>query len=713
MFRWRERKSQPNPDEGDPASRALEQLQEAIQLMQAGQPQPAVPLLDEVTVHLARVVQQEGRLDLSGQLASAYTHKASAAHQLGDPRAALATYDQAIAIYERLLLQEGQMQWSRTLAMTYTNKGHAATQLGSHRAAGALYQKAVVHYERLVEQEGRKDLAPLLARACLSAIRSMRLDGNRQDAEPLVERAASLGERLISQGGHDDLAPEVAVLYMDQALSLARRGDSLAGVKLYDRTLALRERLFQRTGDADLASAYLTKTVFVNLAEESKPAIALFERAITLYDRLVNQKGRKELAPNLATAYLDMALVMHLSGDLAAARPLFDSAVALYDRVIEQDGRQDLGPDRERAQRLRSELPPVGPKRMPSEEPPSDTPAEGGYQKTVVADASDALEGVRTSRKGPPMNPEDRKELLHRKLIELQDKAIALYERVVRREDCRHLTPLLGSAYLAKADRLLGEGNTQGALPLYEQGVGVLERVVNQHEDRDWLLPLAQGYRNQGRASDPRAALPILEHAIALLSPPTHSAEDPEPWPELGWAYHAKALALLGIGAKITARQAQDQALAIFERLVQTEGRLDLRPELELIRDHADFRAAEPEAPAPEEAAPEQAAPEEAMASEDVPPLTDEEEFPEPAPMPRKEKEVNRPEDLAMASLKEAIAVRQNGNPEAALPLFDDAISRFEHLVQKDGRRDLLPDLERARKSRRVALTLIDGAKHS
>jgi hypothetical protein len=196
--------------------------------------------------------------------------------------------------------------------------------------------------------------------------------------------------------------------------------------------------------------------------------------------------------------------------------------------------------------------------------------------------------------------------------------------------------------------------------------------------------------------------LPILEHAVALLSPPTQPEDDPEPWPELGWAYHVKSLALLGIGAKISAQQFHAQALAIFERLLREEGRLDLRPDLETIRDHASFHIEE----APPEMEAEQAAPPEGEPNFD-------EEGAEPAPQPRKEKEVNRPEDLAMASLREAIAVRQTGNPEAALSLFDDAISRFEHLVQHDGRRDLLPDLERARKSRTVALTLIDGARQS
>jgi tetratricopeptide (TPR) repeat protein len=682
MFKWRgdrKPKAQPISEEGDEATRALDQLHDAIGLLQSGQPQSALPVFEAVSQILERLVDKESRRDLTGELASAYTNQASAAHQLGDPKTALATYEKAIAIYERLLLQEGQMQWSRTLAMTYTNKGHAATQLGNHNSAASLYHKAVMHYERLVEQEGRKDLSALLARAYLSTIRSHRLDGNRQAADPMMDRAVTLAERLISQGGHDDLAPEVTVLYVDQALSLARRGDSLAGVKLYDRALALRERLLQRTGDPDLASAYLAKTVFLNLAEDAKPAIALFERAITLYDRLIHQKGRRELAPNLAAAYVDQAVVTGKNGDIVGARALFDKALALYQRTIDEDGRGDLAPDLERAQRLKSEFPAPPP---PTPTKPKAKPALAG---SGDADAFGSTEIIVVKATKPP---EDRAAILYNKLVESQEKAIDTYERLIRHESKHELAPLLGQAYLAKADRLLGEGHKHTALPLYEQGIALLERCVNEEGQREWLLTLAAGYRNKARALAPQAGLPFVDQAIALLTPPVQDATDPEPWPDLGRTYYAKALVLAGLGAGKTARQLQAQAIEVFTRLMEVEGRYDMRPDLEIVKQFPDIHGTKEPGPTYDKELDGDGTP-----GEDV------------------ERATPRAEDLAVSSLKEAIAVRQSGNPGAALPLFDDAISRLEELVQRYNRRDLVPDLERARKSRAVALSQIESSK--
>ena len=57
-------------------------------------------------------------------------------------------------------------------------------------------------------------------------------------------------------------------------------------------------------------------------------ALALYDRAIAIWERLVNQEKQAKPADNLAMAYVNKAMAVNAVGDSPAA-------VALYDRAIE------------------------------------------------------------------------------------------------------------------------------------------------------------------------------------------------------------------------------------------------------------------------------------------------------------------------------------------------------------------------------------------
>ena len=73
---------------------------------------------------------QEGRRELAHKLAWVYERKANAVSDVGDVRGAVVLYDQAIAIRERLVNQEGRRELVGDLARLKAYRGETLIALG-------------------------------------------------------------------------------------------------------------------------------------------------------------------------------------------------------------------------------------------------------------------------------------------------------------------------------------------------------------------------------------------------------------------------------------------------------------------------------------------------------------------------------------------------------------------------------------------------------
>ena len=83
--------------------------------------------------------------------------------------------------------------------------------------------------------------------------------------------------------------------------------------------------------------------------------MALYDQAIAILERLVNQEGRRELANNLAAVYTNKASAVSALGDHRGAVALYDQAIAIRERLVNQEGRRELVGDLARLKAYRGE----------------------------------------------------------------------------------------------------------------------------------------------------------------------------------------------------------------------------------------------------------------------------------------------------------------------------------------------------------------------
>ena len=97
----------------------------------------------------------------------------------------------------------------------------------------------------------------------------------------------------------------------------SRRGQVVADVAAYDEARRIFERLI-KAGRKDLENDLVNlchEAAFVHeTADDFSGALALFDRAIEIRERLVNVEGRRELANDLATLYMNKAVAVRSSG---------------------------------------------------------------------------------------------------------------------------------------------------------------------------------------------------------------------------------------------------------------------------------------------------------------------------------------------------------------------------------------------------------------
>ena len=116
-------------------------------------------------------------------------------------------------------------------------------------------------------------------------------------------------------------------------------------VAAYDEARRVYERLV-KGGREDLKNDLATlchDAAFVHeTADDSSGALAVYDQAIEIRERLVNVERRRELANDLAMLYMNKAnAVGNLGNELAAVR-LYDQAIEIRERLVNVEGRSEL-----------------------------------------------------------------------------------------------------------------------------------------------------------------------------------------------------------------------------------------------------------------------------------------------------------------------------------------------------------------------------------
>ena len=101
------------------------------------------------------------------------------------------------------------------------------------------------------------------------------------------------------------------------------------------------QKALQATGRDPAEAAAMVARRGVTRQGELVAELAVYDEAKQLYARLVRD-GRKELESDLATLCLNKALVHQTAADAQGGLQEYDQAIAIWERLVNQEGRREL-----------------------------------------------------------------------------------------------------------------------------------------------------------------------------------------------------------------------------------------------------------------------------------------------------------------------------------------------------------------------------------
>lgn len=311
-------------------------------------------IYDNVQRRLERLIAS-GRIDLEMQLSMVHMDKALVHKTAGDPQGAYSMYERAAAIREKLALH-GTSENADSLALVYQNHASLLFDLGDNEKSLELCDCAIEIRKRLVVEEQQESFADGLAVLYMNKGVALAALGRREYAVSTYDEAIEVMSRLINEHGRRDLDRDLARAYQNKAMSLKALMRFVEAFRCYDHAIAIFERLIQdgrREVRVDLAGACMNKaSLFLDL-DRQQENIEISRRAMSLMEELVTTEGHAELSHLLARATQKMANALLLAENYKAGLALSDRAVELWKRVVNLDGRQEFLSECQQAERAR------------------------------------------------------------------------------------------------------------------------------------------------------------------------------------------------------------------------------------------------------------------------------------------------------------------------------------------------------------------------
>lgn len=431
-----------------------------------------------------------GQRDLEAELAALSFEKALVHETAGDVTGALVLYDRAIGLYESLA-NEGRAACVEPLGACYACKAQVLGELGNQRAAAELFDKAIALAGNDKMSGGRPPNAAGLAAAYAGKGLAATKSEDYAAAVEGFDRAIAILEQQVEQGRRAELQDELANSLRDKALALARYGQIVGRRSL-------------RTLDHHL-----------------RQSIALYDRAIALYDHPGAEEALRQRAIERARCFSNQGSALWRLGDTRSALRAYDNALAFL-KPLER-------------QRVEREL------------------AIAWMNKAVV---QGDLEG-----EGEAMA--------------WYGQAAEALEQLVRRGSRRELTRELaicamnqGCALAALGDDLTASARLDRAVKLIEQEVQG-EPLSSSHED------LAQCYMNKavplGRRGQVAAAIELLNRALEILDALARHGRPSVP-ADAGLCWMNLGTQLWRSGQRQTAIETYDRAIELLGSWLDRKG---------------------------------------------------------------------------------------------------------------------------------------------
>ena len=150
---------------------------------------------------------------------------------------------------------------------------------------------------------------------------------------------------LIDQG-RKDLEHDLSILLINKAFVHESIDDIPGGVAMYDKAIEIWERLVHKEGRTELsnnlATVYRNKAVGVRGLGDNRAAVEMYDKAIEIWERLVHKEGRTELLGGLAQVRVNKASCLLELGEETEARDEARQGVQILRSEIQRTGRANL-----------------------------------------------------------------------------------------------------------------------------------------------------------------------------------------------------------------------------------------------------------------------------------------------------------------------------------------------------------------------------------
>jgi serine/threonine protein kinase len=193
-------------------------------------------------------------------------------------------------------------------------------------------------YEQITGQPCPRDLPPAPSRQGL-IVHDRRTISGGQWADP----QKWLRKALLA-AGRDPAEAETLV----PPRAYSRQARATADLTVYDEAWNIYKGLVAagRTElEREVAELAVYKAFVHEATRDVAGALVMYDQAIAICERLVNQEGRHELAGDLARNYMNKAIAVRALGDNREAVRLYDQAIAIRERLVNQEGRRELAND--------------------------------------------------------------------------------------------------------------------------------------------------------------------------------------------------------------------------------------------------------------------------------------------------------------------------------------------------------------------------------
>ncbi len=330
-------------------------------------------LVAELTVYqevetVFRRMIDEGKPEGLGLFARLCFEKGAILCSSGDLQAALDALHHAIDCLIRSPESTSNWELRELLPSAYADQALILGQLKRYDEGVALLDRAIAQAIEMSRKDGRwqcdKVAALYLNKAnMLCAIGSMAAATKLyEEAERAMEDFGRLVDRTrvdLQARMRNHYQSTMALILSNKARALRLQGAPREARLLYDKAISIREKLVSDTGGSVqshyLAMVYMNKAVALAQLEEGPDALAFIDKAISIWYSL-RLRGNDQASRFLAVALKNKAAFAERLGRAELALDLYTQARDAYRRIVHMEGRNDLLDDLAVVERRRTRI---------------------------------------------------------------------------------------------------------------------------------------------------------------------------------------------------------------------------------------------------------------------------------------------------------------------------------------------------------------------